>query len=175
MKNLLMFLLIQFNSDILYAMDSSSPTVYLEGEYELKHIIKKEPSITIQKPKVRSWSDIKQVMADHTKSLSKLKVKDCSMIRDDLTMIGTYYQNILYADYQWVLYEDKQAKLCVELLQPDIGFLTETEAAVLLSASAGYHFEELGFWQEADIYAQQIAENVPGCNNLEAIVEDHSI
>jgi hypothetical protein len=97
------------------------------------------------------------------------------MIRDDLTMIGTYYQNILYADYQWVLYEDKQAKLCVELLQPDIGFLTETEAAVLLSASAGYHFEELGFWQEADIYAQQIAENIPGCNNLEAIVEDHSI
>ena len=139
--------------------------------------------VIIVEPKVRSWRDLIEEMSNDLLTVTELNIQECTGNPAKFKKIGSYFQNILYSDYKWNRYETKSGKHCIELRSPRIGFLSEFETQVLLSASKGYHFEELGFWEESEQYYEQLKGLLDICdiegnnNNIQSkdILISHSL
>ena len=138
-------------------------TVYLDSEQISDDTKKTDDSITIKRPQVKSWTGLQQAMQGNTMTATELNVQDCSVLAWKLKNIGSYYQHILYSSYKWEVYQATNGINCIKLIEPKVGYLNESEAVALLSASVGYHFDQLGFWKEAGLYNKTIKENLPEC------------
>ncbi|MBL4659773.1 MAG: trypsin-like serine protease [Alcanivoracaceae bacterium] len=150
---------------------TQAKTVYLDSEQNADDTNKSDDSITVKRPQIRSWTDLQQAMQGNTMTATELNVQDCSGFISKLTKIGSYYQHILYSSYKWETYKATNGINCIKLIKPKIGYLDESEAVALLSASVGYHFEQLGFWKEAGIYNKTIKENLSECKQDDTVGE----
>jgi len=168
MKIFKMIILAVFIMSSLYIQ---SKTVYIDSEQTSDDTKKTDDSITVKRPQVRSWTDLQQAMQGNTMTATELNVQDCSVLAWKLKKIGSYYQHILYSSYKWETYKATNGINCIKLIKPKIGYLNESEAVALLSASVGYHFEQLGFWAEAGLYNKTIKENLSECKQDDTVEE----
>jgi len=96
----------------------------------------------------KSWQDLKGLLFDHTISAKKLGVTNCSSYKSEidnrLILKRVMSFSILNSFYRWNSFDLKNKKKCIQLLFPEKKFLNKKEAQILLSASLGYKFDELG-------------------------------
>ena len=96
----------------------------------------------------KSWEELKGLLLDHTISAKKLGVTNCSSYKSEtdkrISLKRVMSFSILNSFYRWNSFDLKNKKKCIQLLFPEKKFLNKKEAQILLSASLGYKFDELG-------------------------------
>lgn len=122
----------------------------------------------IYKPKSLSWTELYHDMYK-VKSLLKsdidFNIGECLDVNQDkLVLIDSYYQNILYKDYEWSSYVNPVGKKCIKLTKPNFGFLSQNQAVIFMNASKGIGFEQLGYWKDAEEYALKINNYKNNCH-----------
>ncbi len=115
------------------------------------------------RPKTRSWDQLNELMLQVMDDATINEVIDCSFIHESSSPTENSNQNILYHDYSWNIYESDYGSTCIELIKPNIGFLSDEQSKALLLASKGFGFERLGLWEEVRIYNDFIKSITPIC------------
>lgn len=112
------------------------------------------------------WQELNKLLERNFIPPNKLNVIDCRGLNqhsEDLVKVKVLDYDILGKTYSWNEYEMEQGR-CIQLniSVSNSFFLSPLEASILLSASIGYHFEELNLKLPTILYKKMILHDLNG-------------